>query len=107
MGRISTYGQHLYSGRISFDFVGRRKLWYAISALIVVLCAVAFVVRGFHMGIEFKGGVEFTAQVQQADTTAVDDMTRAVEESGVTEASAASTNWPASTSTVWTASGCS
>ena len=86
MGRISTYGQHLYSGRISFDFVGRRKVWYAISALIVILCAVAFQVRGFHMGIEFKGGVEFTAQVRQADTSAVDDMTRAVEESGVTEA---------------------
>ena len=64
MGRISTFGQHLYSGRISFDFVGRRKLWYTISALIVVLCAIAFVVRGFNMGIEFKGGVEFTAQVQ-------------------------------------------
>ena len=86
MGRISTFGQHLYSGRVSFDFVGRRKLWYSISAAIVVLCAVAFVVRGFNMGIEFKGGVEFTAQVQKADAAAVDDMTTAVEESGVTEA---------------------
>ncbi|MGH3474550.1 MAG: protein translocase subunit SecF [Aeromicrobium sp.] len=86
MGRISTFGQHLYSGRVSFDFVGRRKLWYSISAAIVVLCAVAFVVRGFNMGIEFKGGVEFTAQVQKADAAAVDDMTAAVEESGVTEA---------------------
>ncbi|MGA9100949.1 protein translocase subunit SecF [Aeromicrobium sp.] len=86
MGRISTFGQHLYSGRVSFDFVGRRKLWYSISAAIVVLCAVAFVVRGFNMGIEFKGGVEFTAQVQKADTTAVDDMTTAVEESGVSAA---------------------
>ncbi len=86
MGRISTFGQHLYSGRVSFDFVGRRRLWYAISAAIVVLCAVAFVVRGFNMGIEFKGGVEFTAQVQEADAAAVDDMTTAVEESGVTEA---------------------
>jgi preprotein translocase subunit SecF len=86
MGRISTFGQHLYSGRVSFDFVGRRKLWYAISAAIVVLCAIAFVVRGFNMGIEFKGGVEFTAQVQKADASAVDDLTTAVEESGVTEA---------------------
>jgi preprotein translocase subunit SecF len=86
MGRISTFGQHLYSGRVSFDFVGRRKLWYTISGMIVVLCAIAFVVRPFNLGIEFKGGVEFSAQVQKADSTAVDDMTRAVEESGVTEA---------------------
>ncbi|MGH3457923.1 protein translocase subunit SecF [Aeromicrobium sp.] len=86
MGRISTFGQHLYSGRVSFDFVGRRRMWYAISAVIVLLCAVAFVVRGFHLGIEFKGGVEFTAQVQRADAAAVDDMTQAVVSSGVDEA---------------------
>ena len=86
MGRISTFGQHLYSGKVSFDFVGRRKLWYSISAAILVLCALAFVLRGFNMGIEFRGGVEFTAQVQKADAQAVDDMTTAVEESGVTEA---------------------
>ena len=86
MGRVSTFGQHLYSGRVSFDFVGRRRLWYSISVVIVLLCAIAFVVRGFNMGIEFKGGVEFTAQVQKADAAAVDDMTTAVEESGVTEA---------------------
>jgi preprotein translocase subunit SecF len=86
MGRISTFGQHLYSGKVSFDFVGRRKLWYTISLAIVVLCALAFVLRGFNMGIEFKGGVEFTAQVQKADAQAIDDMTTAVEESGVTAA---------------------
>ncbi len=86
MGRISTFGQHLYSGRVSFDFVGRRRLWYALSALILALCATAFVVRGFHLGIEFKGGVEFTAQVQEADSRAVDDMRRAVEQSGVAAA---------------------
>ena len=86
MGRISTFGQHLYSGRVSFDFVGRRKLWYTISGLIVILCAIAFIVRPFNMGIEFKGGVEFTAQVQTADTAAVDAMTTAVEESGVAAA---------------------
>jgi preprotein translocase subunit SecF len=86
MGRISTFGQHLYSGKVSFDFVGRRKLWYSISAAILVLCALAFVLRGFNMGIEFRGGVEFTAQVQKADARTVDDMTTAVEESGVTEA---------------------
>ncbi|HUQ00473.1 MAG TPA: protein translocase subunit SecF [Aeromicrobium sp.] len=77
MGRLSEFGQHLYSGRIAFDFVGRRRLWYAISGLILVLVAAGFVLRGFHFGIEFKGGVEFTAQVQKADTHAVDAMTAA------------------------------
>ena len=86
MGRISSFGQHLYQGRISFDFVGRRKLWYSISALIVLVAALAFVFRGFNYGVEFKGGVEFTAQVKVADAKTSDALTKAVEESGVPDA---------------------
>lgn len=86
MGRISAFGQHLYEGKISFNFVGRRKLWYSISALIVVLASVAFVVRGFNLGIEFKGGVEFTAQVQTANAETADKMAEAVREADVPEA---------------------
>jgi len=86
MGRISTFGQHLYEGRVSFDFVGRRKLWYSVSALIVVLAALAFIVRGFNYGVEFKGGVEFTAQVKVANSESADDMIKGVEDSGVAEA---------------------
>jgi preprotein translocase subunit SecF len=77
VSRLSEFGQHLYSGRISFDFVGRRRLWYVISALIIATVIGGFVVRGFHYGIEFRGGVEFTAQVKTADTAAVDAMTEA------------------------------
>lgn len=85
MSRLSEFGQHLYSGRISFDFVGRRRLWYVISAVILAAVIGGFVVRGFHYGIEFKGGVEFTAQVKTANTAAIDAMTaaaRTVPESG-------------------------
>ncbi|MDQ3158454.1 MAG: protein translocase subunit SecF [Actinomycetota bacterium] len=86
MSKLSTFGQHLYEGRVSFDFVGRRKLWYSISVLIVALAATGFVVRGFNMGIEFKGGVEFTAKVQTANSDTVDSMTQAVLNAGVPEA---------------------
>src|SRR5215217_1790404 len=86
MGRISTFGQHLYEGRVSFDFVGRRKVFYAISALIVIVAASAFVLRGFNYGVEFKGGVEFTAKVQTANAATSDDMVQAVEDAGVPEA---------------------
>lgn len=78
MSRLSRFGQHLYEGRVSFDFVGRRRLWYAISAVIVVLASIGFVVRGFDLGIEFKGGVEFSAQVQSANAATVDELTDAV-----------------------------
>ena len=86
MGKLSSFGQNLYEGHISFNFVGRRKLWYSISVLIVALAAVGFLVRGFNMGVEFKGGVEFTAKVAKADSKTVDTMTQAVVDAGVPEA---------------------
>ncbi len=86
MGRISTFGQNLYEGRISFDFVGRRKIWYALSVAIMVAAALGFLARGFNYGVEFKGGVEFTATVQKANAATADDMRTAVEEAGVPEA---------------------
>ena len=35
MSRLGTFGGRLYRGEISFDFVGRQKLWYAISGAIL------------------------------------------------------------------------
>ena len=50
----------LYSGEVSIDFVGRRKLWYAVSAVILLLALGGIFVRGLNLGIEFRGGVDFT-----------------------------------------------
>ncbi len=51
----------LYRGETRFDFVGRRRIWFAISTLIIVLGIVSIVLRGgLNLGIEFKGGTEWT-----------------------------------------------
>ena len=34
MSRFGNLGHRLYQGEVSFDFVGRRKLWYSMSAII-------------------------------------------------------------------------
>jgi preprotein translocase subunit SecF len=60
MSKIKELGNDLYSGKVSFDFVGRRKLWYAIAITVVILSVLAPVARGgFNFGIEFRGGSEF------------------------------------------------
>jgi preprotein translocase subunit SecF len=46
----------LYRGETNFDLVGRRKMWFAISGVLIVICLASIIVRGFHYGIEFKGG---------------------------------------------------
>jgi preprotein translocase subunit SecF len=46
----------LYTGTGAFEVVGRRRLWYAISGLIVAIAVLSILVRGFTFGIDFKGG---------------------------------------------------
>ena len=51
----------LYRGETRFDFVGRRKIWFSISAAVIVLGIISIVLRGgLNLGIEFKGGTEWT-----------------------------------------------
>jgi preprotein translocase subunit SecF len=60
MSKFRDLGNDLYSGRVSIDIVGRRKLWYAIAIVLVIIAIVAPVARGgFNFGIEFRGGSEF------------------------------------------------
>lgn len=60
MSKLRELGNDLYSGRVSFDIVGRRKIWYAVAIVLVVIAVVAPIARGgFNFGIEFRGGSEF------------------------------------------------
>jgi preprotein translocase subunit SecF len=48
----------LYTGTGAFEVIGRRKLWYGISGLIVGLALAAILIRGFTFGIDFDGGTK-------------------------------------------------
>ncbi|MEV7776101.1 protein translocase subunit SecF [Kitasatospora sp. NPDC086791] len=60
MSRFSEMGRRLHQGEIAFDFVGRRRLWYRISVLILLAALAGLGVRGLHLGIEFQGGTVYT-----------------------------------------------
>jgi len=47
------------------DFVGKRRWWALMSAVVVILCVVALGVKGLNLGIDFKGG----SQVDFGTTT--------------------------------------
>ncbi len=60
MSRMRDFGHQLYSGERSFNFIGKRKIWYTIAAIAVVLSIALPIMRGgFNFGIEFRGGSEF------------------------------------------------
>jgi preprotein translocase subunit SecF len=56
----------LYSGTGALDVVGRRRIWYAISGLLVVVCIASMLLRGFNLGIDFEGGTRVQMPAQGA-----------------------------------------
>jgi preprotein translocase subunit SecF len=59
MSRLGNVGGRLYRGEVSIDFVGRRKMFYAISGLILLVSVVSLGVRGLSFSVDFKGGSVF------------------------------------------------
>jgi preprotein translocase subunit SecF len=73
-GQLPHHGffTRLYTGTGAFEVVGRRKLWFAISGAIVLICLASILIRGFTFGIDFEGGTKVsfprgTAQTEQVE----------------------------------------
>lgn len=69
MGKFSRLGNELYNGRRSIDFVGRRALWYLITAAVVVAAAAGLLVKGLDFGIEFTGGTQYSVEMGAGNNT--------------------------------------
>lgn len=68
MAGFAQFGNDLYTGKRSIDFIGKRKIWFTISAVAVVFAILIPVLRGgFNLGLEFRGGSEF--RVSNATST--------------------------------------
>jgi preprotein translocase subunit SecF len=71
--RHSVWGR-LYHGETNIDFVGRTRLWFALSGTLILIGVVAFVVRGgFNLGIDFEGGVVWEVPAQEVSVAEVRD----------------------------------
>ena len=76
MRSMNQLGNDLYTGKTSFPFVGRRRLWFLIAAILVIGAALVPLFRPIQFSIEFTGGSQFTvsgitAPDQALATTAV------------------------------------
>ncbi len=72
----------LYRGETSFDFIGRRKIWFTASAIVILLGIVSLSTRGLNLGIDFKGGQSWLVQ---SPTLTVAQATAAAESGGATQ----------------------
>ncbi|WP_152185517.1 protein translocase subunit SecF [Segeticoccus rhizosphaerae] len=58
MMSFAQFGNDLYTGKRSMNIVGRQKLFYAVSGVILVLAAIGIFGTGLNFGLEFRGGSE-------------------------------------------------
>jgi preprotein translocase subunit SecF len=74
----------LNRGETTIDFVGNRKRWFAISAIVLVIALASVGVRGLNLGIEFVGGLSM--QSPNPAGAEVSDVRDALEVVGVDDA---------------------
>jgi preprotein translocase subunit SecF len=72
----------LYRGETSFDFIGNRRWWFGISALIILLGVISLSTRGLNESIDFKGGQSWLVS---SPTLTVAEATSAAESAGVSQ----------------------
>ena len=64
---------------IQIDFIGKRKYWFALSAVVLALSIGAIAVKGLNFGIDFEGGTQLSFTAPQAvDIAEVRDIAREV-----------------------------
>lgn len=49
-------------GKTNIDFMGKRNLWYTVSATVILIGMVSLFIKGVDYGIDFLGGTELVVQ---------------------------------------------
>ncbi|MET0303418.1 MAG: protein translocase subunit SecF [Microbacteriaceae bacterium] len=83
---LTQFGNDLYTGERSINFIGLRRRWLTIASVLILICiALPFVrgagnpAEGFNFGIEFRGGSQFqVAGAATDDTILAQDAVRTV-----------------------------
>jgi preprotein translocase subunit SecF len=90
MGKFAVLGNELYTGERSVDFVGRKWLWYSMSAVILLIALSGLTFKGLNFGIEFTGGSQYTVTLpaDQANQETADELRGVVAGTGIEDASA-------------------
>ncbi|MET9067594.1 protein translocase subunit SecF [Streptosporangium sandarakinum] len=86
---MSGIARRLYRGEVNVDFVGRRKLWYGLSAFLLAISILGLVLHGLNLGVEFKGGSVFSFK---APSASIEQVRGTFEEAGAHQVIVQETN---------------
>src|SRR5690554_4788405 len=67
MANLTQFGNDLYTGKKSVNFVGKYRIWYTVALVFMAASLVIPLVNGFNFGIEVRGGSQF--QITDASST--------------------------------------
>src|SRR3954451_18423727 len=81
----SSLAHRLYNGEAGLDVVNKRRFWFKVTGVVVLLCVLLIVFRGFNFGIEFAGGNSLRVP---ADNSQLSDVRQAAEDAGAQVSSA-------------------
>lgn len=65
--------KRLYHGETNADIVGRWKVWFGASAVLLLIGAISLITGGLQLGIDFTGGTVWEVQAGDAEVTEVQD----------------------------------
>ena len=62
----------LYRGEANVNVVGRRRLWFTVAGVALLIAIGSMIFRGFTLGIEFEGGNQYSVPVSVGSLDAVE-----------------------------------
>ncbi|HEV7886600.1 MAG TPA: protein translocase subunit SecF [Acidimicrobiales bacterium] len=68
----------LYHGETAFDFMGRKRIWFAVSAVVILLGIGSLFTRHLNLGIDFKGGTSWDVPSKSMSVAKARDAVRPV-----------------------------
>ena len=92
MSKFSDLGHRLYTGEVSYNFIGHRRRWYLLSGVLLTISILALLLKGLTLGIEFEGGADFQAPTKVSAGQLVQPVRDALERSGVPDLREATVN---------------
>ena len=81
-----SFAHRLYVSDFNIAFVEKKRIWFLISGVLLVVCIVSLALRGLNLGIDFTGGSKFTIAATITDNaTTVTEYTDVVNSVGLPE----------------------
>ncbi|MDQ4069179.1 MAG: protein translocase subunit SecF, partial [Actinomycetota bacterium] len=72
----ASLAHRLYHGETAINFIGRRRIWFALSGLVILAGVISLLTQGLNLGIEFKGGTSWEVEAPGVSVAEARDAVR-------------------------------